>query len=192
LGALAREHGLTTVRMGWGFHSNQTLLTLIGLGFTVDSSAIPRPNYAWETGVRDWVGSPVVPYWPSVADYRRPGTPALEILEVPISTEFVSAPYDQEAVVRYVNPAFHPHLLRPALRRWLGRHGHLVTITHPYELMPAGPPHGLLAFDVGAFEQNVRTIQRIAAEAGRAVSFLTVSQFANQRTSLQDESTRYP
>jgi hypothetical protein len=189
---LAQSHGLTAVRMGWGFHTNQTLATLARLRFATDSSAIPRPRYTWEVATRDWASTPAVPFHPSAGDYRIPGAPALDILEVPISTAPVAAPYDEGPVVRYINPAYRPALLAPVLWGWPSRHRHLVTVTHPYELVPAGEPHGLLAFEPAAFERNLRELERAADVAGVAVRYLTITQFADEQRRLGDAGTRDP
>src|ERR1700694_1481561 len=87
--------------------------------------------------------------------------PSLPILEVPISCTVVAAPGDGQQVVRYLNPAYRPEIFRKSAEAWLGRHSQLVTITHPYEICD-GPGHGLLAFDVAAFEQNVAAIERLS------------------------------
>lgn len=175
---LARSYGLRAARMGWGFHTPRTMRLLADSGFAVDSSAIPRPKYAWEEAQRDWTTTPSEPYRPSAEDYRVPGPAALPILEVPISVTRVAAPYDTEEVLRYVNLAYHPPLLRAPLEGWLSGHEHLVTITHPYELIPARQPHGLLACDPGALEENLDAVQELARRRGLTVSFLTMSELA--------------
>jgi hypothetical protein len=124
----------------------------------------------------DWTGSPHTPYRPSIADYRLPGSPSHDLLEIPISCAEVSAPQDTQRVVRYLNPAYHPRMFRQGLKGWMGGHEHLVTITHPYELL-AGPSHDLLAFAAGAFEINVMTIEALAASRG-GCEFVTLQEMA--------------
>lgn len=175
---LAKSHGAHAVRMGWGFHTNRTMRLLADEGFLIDSSAMPRPKYGWEETEKDWTPTPNEPYFPSAYDYRVPGSPELSILEVPMSVTRVAAPYDNEQVLRYLNLSYHPPLFREPLRRWLAEHSHLVTITHPYELVQRKEPHGLLAFDMGAFELNLKAIEEAAREQGKRVSFMTISKFA--------------
>lgn len=175
---VARSYGLKAVRMGWGFHTNETMSFLASQGFTVDSSAIPRPRYSWEETVKDWTLTSPAPYFPSRADYRVSGEPGLTILELPISVAHVEAPYDTGRVLRYLNLAYHPPLLKEPLARWMAQHSHLITVTHPYELLPREEPHGLLAFQLGAFEENLLSIGELADRGGTTVSFLTVSEFA--------------
>jgi hypothetical protein len=176
---LAKSYGLQAVRMGWGFHTNETMHLLADLGFTIDSSAIPRPRYEWEETVKDWTVTPNYPYFPSEADYRVPGHPRLPIIEVPISVTSVVAPYDSGPVLRYINPAYHSTLFRGPLGNWLKQHSHLVTITHPYELVPKPEPHALLSFSLTAFEQNLCAIEELAHTQGVSVSFVTISTFAD-------------
>ncbi len=176
---LAQSYGLKCVRMGWGFHTNKTMCLISDLGFDVDSSAIPRPQYIWEETKKDWTLTPLEPYFPSESDYRVPGRPDLSILEVPISVTHVKAPYDLETVLRYINLAYSPDLLRKPLEDWLKQHNHLITITHPYELLPRDKVHGLLAFDMNAFEQNLNTVRELAQMQVGSISFLTISEFAN-------------
>jgi hypothetical protein len=173
----ARSHGMSTVRMGWGFHTNEAMAFLAESGFRVDSSAMPRPQYLWEESQKDWTTTPHEPYFPACADYRIPGLPAWPILEVPMSVTLVKADYDRADILRYVNLAFHPRVLQKPLEVWLGNHPHLVTITHPYELI-GGSRHGLIAFDLAAFEENLCAIPRICDAVGRPAKFLTMSDFA--------------
>jgi hypothetical protein len=178
-GDLARSYGFQSVRMGWGFHANETMRVLAKLGFLVDSSAIPRPKYPWDETEKDWRGTPDEPYFPSESDYRVPGRPALPILEIPISVTPIKAPYDKEDVLRYVNPAYHSSLLWKSLGSSLAQHSHLVTVTHPYELSPRGSKQDLLAFSVEIFEQNILFIKQRAEAKGLSTSFKTISELAS-------------
>jgi hypothetical protein len=187
---MARSYGMKSVRMGWGFHTNETMRLLADICFLIDSSAIPRPRYSWEKITKDWTRTPVDPYYPSELDYRIPGRPSLRVLEIPMSVAVVRAPYDTGGVIRYMNLAYHPDLLREPLKNWFRMHSHLITVTHPYELSPRGRTHGLLAFDLNAFEQNLQMIQDIAAKKGKRVSFLTLSEFATLYGGGHDGSVR--
>lgn len=79
------------VRMGWSYHTNDTMAELDRLGVAVDLSALPGFRTFDARKVRsenlyDWFETPRAPYYPSVADYRRParnGEPAFRLLEVP-------------------------------------------------------------------------------------------------------------
>lgn len=175
---VARAYGIKSVRTGWGFHTNETMSALADSGFLLDSSAIPRPAYPWESSQKDWSTTPLEPYFPSRADYRAPGEPRLSILEVPMSVAEIAAPYDKGSVARYINLAYHPELMKAPLALWLERQDHLVTITHPYELMPCKEPHGLLAFDLEAIGRNLSMLEELAEERETEASFMTLHEFA--------------
>ena len=187
---MARYYGMKSVRMGWGFHTNETMRLLADLRFEIDSSAMPRPRYPWEDTKKDWRLTPVVPYYPSGIDYRIPGKPNLPILEIPMSVALVKAPYDNGPILRYINLAYHPDLLRGSLEDWFRQYSHLITITHPYELLPGGESHGLLALNLNAFEQNLQTIKNIASEKGGLGSFLTLCEFATTYGGENHESSK--
>ena len=156
-GAQAKALGMSTARMGWGFHTNETIAALDALGFKIDSSAIPRPRYRWEQTEKDWSITPQAPYRPSVSDYRRPGYPSLNLLEVPITTTYLPAPGDKEQVIRYLNPAYRKERFECAVRR-VHNNPLLVTVTHPYEVCANGKTHPLLAFDANDFCANLRLL----------------------------------
>ncbi len=176
---MARSLNLQSVRMGWGFHCNETMKLLSDAGFESDSSAIPRPHYKWEETYKDWTITPSVPYYPCKSDYRKPGEPSLPILEIPMSVIQVRAPYDTEYVLRYLNLAYHPSLFEAPLRAWLSRYSHLITVTHPYELA-GGRQHGLLSFNIEAFIENILKIKEVADQKDYMVNFLTISEFASR------------
>jgi len=143
---LARDLGLRIFRMGWGFQTNRIMRFLSDSGFSIDASAIPRPMYAWEQTTRDWRGTPLHPYHPSGHDYRVEGPDTLRILEVPVSVVPIASPDDTEpGVKRYLNLAYRPSVFAAALGSWLPDHDHVVTTSHPSELLPPTAPHGLLA-----------------------------------------------
>lgn len=170
-GELARKLGMSTVRMGWGWHTNESMQVLDELGFGIDSSSIPRPCYPWESGARDWSRSPSQPYRPSQADYQLPGEPSLKLLEIPMSTTHIPAPNDNLAVQRYVNLAYRPDVFDRAVSS-LGNRDLLVTITHPYELLENATSHPLIAFDSKALRSN------LARLAGLDAEFVTLEEVA--------------
>jgi hypothetical protein len=174
----ARSHDLTMVRMGWGFHTNETMAVLSDAGFGIDSSAIPRPVYPWETSAKDWSTSPPTPFFPSRRDYRVPGNPSWPILEMPVSVAPVASPYDEGPVSRYLNPAFEPAALLPALEWWLARHQTMLMLAHPSEVMPSTVAHPLIAHDLSALEQNLASIERLAAEREITLSFVTLEELS--------------
>ncbi len=154
---VAHANGLRSTRMGWGFQANETVAVLPALGWPVDSSAIPRPRYSWSVGA-DWVPTPQHPYRPSRADYRVPGTPSHDLLEIPITTVPLGVPTDTVPDVRrYVDPAYHAKVFDCALAR-LGDTDPVVLVCHPYETAAASEPHPLLAFDPDVFRRNLEVL----------------------------------
>lgn len=177
---IVKSLNISSIRMGWGFQSNEIMNFIAENGFLVDSSAIPRPQYLWEETYKDWSITPSHPYYPSKEDYRIPGTPAHSILEVPMSVTTIKAPYDTEDIARYINLAYDPKILKPSLERWISENSFLVTITHPYEIIPHETKHELISFSIKSFEENLNNIIQISNDLGKEVSFLTISEFANQ------------
>jgi hypothetical protein len=177
---LARARAMRAVRMGWGFHTNETMRFIADAGFAIDSSAIPRPRYRWDEGTTDWTTTPLMPYRPSLADYRVPGEPSLPLVEIPMSVAAIAAHNDTQDVLRYVNPAFTPHAFADPVRRWFGAHDLLVTVTHPYELLPRRSPHPLLAGSLDAFAVNVDAIATAAESSTMPTAFVTLSDVASR------------
>jgi hypothetical protein len=176
--AMARARNLHAVRMGWGVHNNDTMRFVAASGFSIDSSAIPRPAYGWDPASRDWTLTPSTPYRPSSADYRIPGEPRLAVVEVPMSVAHIAAPTDTQRVMRCVNPAFRPEALAAPLRSWFAEHEVLVTVTHPYEVLPRRQTHALLAGSIEAFARNLDAIAAQANADGRSASFVPISAMA--------------
>jgi hypothetical protein len=142
LAPLVRAWGLESVRLGWSYADASILACLDDLGFTVDSTALPRPSYPWDVVPRDWDGAPHRPYHPSRTDHRREGEPLGSLLEVPLSVAVLPAPHDTlPDVQRYVNPAYHVELFGRAIRA-VAASPLIVTVTHPYECLPTSPNAG--------------------------------------------------
>ena len=80
--------------------------------------------------------------------------------------------------MRYVNPSFHQPLFTSALATQLNSLDHVVTVTHPYEIVPNGTVDSLIAYDAGTLETNIRFIEQQAERAGRQATFVTLSELA--------------
>ena len=174
---LVKSHHLNVARMGWGFQTNEIMRHLSERGFTVDSSAIPRPRYQWEDSIKDWTSTPLYPYYPSIHDYRIPGDNHLQILEVPMSVAYIMSPDDEGEVLRCFNLSYKPEVLKVPLENWINNHNHLVTVAHPYELMTWNTKHPLYAYNINAFESNVLQIEDQVAAIGKHIKFITTSDF---------------
>ena len=85
--AITSVFNIESSRMGWDFHNNLTMRLLSELGIKYDLSAVPGVAYnGGMYNIYDWEPTPHHPYYPSIADYRVPGTPSLNILEIPLTT----------------------------------------------------------------------------------------------------------
>jgi len=85
--AMAKMFNIESSRMGWDFHNNLTMKLLSELGIKYDLSAVPGVSHkGGMCNIYDWRPTPHHPYYPSVADYRVPRTPKLNILEIPLTT----------------------------------------------------------------------------------------------------------
>lgn len=181
---LVKELGISSIRLGWGYQTNEIIHFLSNSGFKIDSSAIPRPNYPWDTSVRNWDGTSLTPYFPSRLDYRISGEDSLDILEIPISVGDISAPYDEiSLVIRYFNPAFKGEYFIPAFKKWVNKHNFIITITHPYELIP-NEKHPLISFDIDEFKNNINAMIEIASDLGKTSRFVTLNDFSQMAKTI--------
>lgn len=149
-----RGHVLPAVRMGEAFHSNATMHTLDRLGVRIDSTAIPGRKRNDGERCFDWEPTTNAPYHPSRGDYRVPGTDALSILEVPMTSIPIRAPYDEAPLRRYMNLAYRAELLADAELDGLPT---IVTIVHPEEAM-VRPENPLYGDGLEEVERNLRAL----------------------------------
>jgi hypothetical protein len=153
-GNIAIDLGLQSARMGWGYHTNATMSILDQLGFKIDSSAIPRPNYQWDLSVKDWSITGQNNYKPSINDYRTPGSPEFNIWEIPITTTVIPVPTDTDSnVIRYINQAYKTDIFRDAVLN-VSNPAHIVTISHLNEILNKKEQHPLISFDLKALYKN--------------------------------------
>jgi len=179
----AKKYNLKIVRMGWGYMTNKVMKFLNDNGFIVDSTAIPRPKYRWEVTIKDWSITPNMFYHPSLTDYRIPGDNnhnSYKILEVPISTMPIRAPYDTDTVIRYCNLSYYNKYIQKPLQEWIQKHNHLVTITHPYELdhrFYSG--NQLISFNFSEFLRNLELVKELVEKAGKVFQMSTLEEISN-------------
>ncbi len=156
-----RQEGFvfSSVRIGEAFHCNETMAAVERLGMRVDSTAIPGRKRDDHSRVFDWSVTPNAPYFPARCDYRIPGTPTLEILEVPMTTVPLQAPYDSAPLPRYVNPAYRHMAFKTMVDRYLTADVNvdtvLVTILHPDEVVPRAEEHPLYGFSLDDLRRNL-------------------------------------
>jgi hypothetical protein len=166
---------IDSVRMGDLHHDNRAMGILDRLGVRFDCTAVPgrvKFDPGWHV---DWRGTPASPYHPSIDDYRRPGTPHWNLLELPMTVIPMQAPYDREPLLRYVNPCFHAPFLWPALAQGLRDSAYLVCLWHPDELLP-GPAggHPMVSYSPATFASNLLRLADQAAACGRRPRFARI------------------
>lgn len=183
---LIRNLGTTLrcVRMGDCFHDGRTIEMVSDLGLRVDSSALPgrvKVDRGWRM---DWSGTPAHPYHPSVSDYRRPGEPSRDILEVPLTMGALKAPYDEAPLRRYLNPAWRASYFSQALDSCESAdnaHGkQIVCVVHPDEVIyqPEHSRHPLSAHSSRALEANIELLHATAEAGGRQAKFVRLGDLA--------------
>lgn len=178
-------------RNGEGWHTPETLRCIESFGIAYDSTAIPGRDDS-PSHPRNWDGAPNQPYYPSQVDIRRHGPPR-PLLEVPMTTWLVQAPYDRAPRLRYMNPTLHRPLFASALRRWLNELAIArddrwlwTFILHPDDAMPIATPDALYAHDPKVVLDNLRAFQQALTTRGHTVIFLTLSAAADQWRALPD------
>jgi hypothetical protein len=173
-----REFRPGSCRIGDAFGSNEVLQTMSRLGLRCDATAMPGRVRRDADRQIDWEGTPQHPYYPSVADYRRPGPPSLELLEIPMSMIPVKAEYDSEPLRRYLDLSFHHRALRDGVESFLPTASLVVTVTHPSGVLPGvkGTRHGLISHRVDEFRRNLEFILGACERLNRASRFVTIAE----------------
>ncbi len=169
----AREFGCTSARMGWGQHTRASLAQLASDGWRADSSAMPRPVYAWDPPLRDWSRAPDRPH---LIDDRKAGRSSgylRPLWEVPMTMVPLSSATDTRADVRrYVNPAYRTAVFANAVAA-APTDAPLVLLCHPYECA-GGREHPLYAFSMNAVRENLSRLSNGGAR------WLTVNQLVDE------------
>lgn len=173
----------TSFRNGEGWHAPITYATIEKLGFQCDSTAIPGRKGA-DAHPMNWERSPNEPYFPGSADLCEPG-PERKLLEIPMNTWLVQAPYDEAPKVRYMNPAVHPYIFANALRNWENtREIHSnelyvwVMIFHPDEVLPSEGEDLLYSRSKQSLLKNLVDFQDSLLRAGTDVEWVAIRKAA--------------
>lgn len=170
-------------RNGEGWHTPSTYATVEKMGFRCDSTAIPGRR-----GVHghpmDWEGAPNRPYFPGCEDLCA-GGPERPLLELPMNTWLMKAPYDDAPKLRYINPAVHPHLFMEALQKWentqkISSNGLsvLVMIFHPDEALACAGEDYLYSRSVESLLANLAALQKTLQRAENELEWVTVAKAA--------------
>lgn len=184
----------TSCRIGESVSSTELMNFLDTAGLHVESSALP--GRIRDDGIRsfDWGETPMKPYHPAKADYRRPprqfgdgdrpgGETPLKILEIPFTMAPVRAPYDsiepgKPEPSRYIDLSYDPSSIQAGLSRVLAGLQYLMVIIHPLQAsgrsVPAG---GLVQGGIDVTEKNIRGIIDQIEKIGRTPRFMTLTGF---------------
>ena len=198
-----------SVRMGWDYHNNDTFRVLGELGVRVDFSAVPglrtltSRSPACRENLFDWYPTPLVPYYPSQKDYRRPPREeeeACAVLEAPafVSQTLLWGMVSGLHMARkmkdlrqlwqslrrptfWINLTGRPSLfaplvsrLRKTLRRKDREKALLVTYFHADELLE----HRSTMYGLPSVRTNLESILRVSDEAGVTVEFIRAERIA--------------
>lgn len=130
--SIARKYDIEISRFGWGFFSDMVLEIIVKMGFSIDSSCIPRPNYKWASPLSDWSSCTNQIFYPSRWNYQVHDETESTIKEIPISTTISEKITDTEkGVVRYLNISDSHDVFGSMLKQIDNEY--IVTISHPYE-----------------------------------------------------------
>lgn len=186
---------IPSVRMGWAFHNNYTMVQLSGFGVKADLSALPglsspgRMVGGQFADCYDWSTTPDTPYCPSAHDYRKDdGYNNMEILEIPMTVShdpLLNALFGMAIDNKF--KAFPPrhHLTpfkTPKKFRWILRNrikaikkkgeGYIGMYFHPTDMFNSD------AFKT--FKQNMRVIPTLMAKEKVDFSFCTAKELAQK------------
>jgi hypothetical protein len=171
-------------RIGEAYMSNEIVSILNKLGIKIDSTAMPGRARKDAKFQLDWLGAPQLPYHPSKDDYRVPGEDQLNLLEVPMSMIYTKVEYDMKPLKRYVNLSFHNDVMKDGLRKYIREYKLLVSITHPFEVLPSmydkGKKHPLISFNMGEIKKNIDFIISECKNAGKEYRFIRISDLSNK------------
>lgn len=155
--SIARKYEIEISRFGWGFFNNTILEVIIEMGFSIDSSCIPRPNYTWAYPLGDWSKCTNEIFYPSRGNYQVNDETRSTIKEIPISTAIHEKITDTEGgVIRYVNISDSHDVFKSMLKKI--HNNHIVIISHPYEFFSQNP-EGRWVFQNLNFKKNLEFLQ---------------------------------
>lgn len=185
------ELGISSFRNGEAWHHAETLAAVERFGLVNDSTAIPG-RVGVDGHPMDWSGTPNRPFFPDRKDVRRAG-PRRSLLELPMNSWVVKAPYDDWPKLRYMNPAVHEAIFEQSVCRWktelleLEDGPHVwVLILHPDDVMEGAAACPLYSRSTRTVCRNLATLCEAIGEAEHSVQFATVAQAANEWRQFED------
>lgn len=139
--------------------SNILMKSLTKTSIKIDSSALPKRKRNERISF-DWTTTPLVPYFPSIEDYKIPSEDIRKrhnILEVPLSTVSIQASYDKLPMIRYFDLCFRHELIAREIKKLVSNNELLVAIIHPMELLE-NSTNDLFSKNINEFRYNIRSI----------------------------------
>lgn len=175
----------TSFRNGEGWHTRETYQTVEFLGFRCDSTAIPGRNGA-SGHPMNWEGAPNRPYFPGSENLCLSGK-SRPMLELPMNTWPLQAPYESAPRVRYMNPAVHCGLFAKALQNWENACetsacdlSIWVMIFHPDEVLASQGTDALYSRSIGDLCENLRSMVKILQRLEHDFEWAAVSDAAER------------
>lgn len=182
-GKLSAYFPATSFRHGEGWHNPTTYATVEKFGFQCDSTAIPGRRGS-EGHPMNWERSPNRPYFPKYDNLCEPGSER-QLLEIPMNTWLVHAPYDKAPRLRYMNPAVHPEIFARALQNWENTREIApnetcvwVMIFHPDEVLPNQGRDHLYSRSLQSLFTNLAAFQRSLVRVDSKVEWVTLGKAA--------------
>jgi hypothetical protein len=174
-------YSIKSTRMGDCYHTNQTMGILNHLRIKYDCSALPhrvKNDGGWDI---NWSLTGNSPYQPSVNDYRVPGTPGYELIEIPLTMIPIKADYDDVPLSRYLNPCYKEKYLWQNAKRVIENSDYIHCVMHPDEVIQADKSHAhpLVAYSYNNVIDNLLKMVEICMQEDDDVEFCTVSDFGN-------------
>jgi hypothetical protein len=173
----------TSFRNGEGWHLPETFATVEQLGFDCDSTVIPGRK-GGPSHPMNWEGAPNQPYFPGLHDLCKPG-PLRTMIELPMNTWYLQAPYDEAPRLRYMNPAVRSDLFARALETWRVTCGLMsaelcvwVMILHPDEVLTSRGPDALYSRSIEGLCSNLLAMVEILRSLGDEFEWVTIARAA--------------
>jgi hypothetical protein len=173
----------TAFRNGEGWHTPETYAAIERMGFHCDSSAIPGRTGS-QGHPMNWVGAPNEPYFPQSQHLCASGPPR-NMLELPMNTWYLQAPYDSAPQLRYMNPAVRRSLFAKALVNWenackvsTSELSVWVMIFHPDEVLESQAGDGLYSHSIRDLRKNLQAIAESLSRLELNFEWTTVSHAA--------------
>lgn len=172
-------YSIKSTRMGDCYHTNETMAILDHLGIKYDCSALPhrvKSDGGWDV---NWSLTDASPYQPSVNDYRIPGTPDFELIEIPLTMIPIKADYDDVPLSRYLNPCFKEKYLWQSAKSVIEKNDYIHCVMHPDEMTQANKSnaHPLVAYSYSEVLDNLIKMVDVCMQEDGGVEFCTVSDF---------------